>query len=121
VFSHVDIPKGALVWLFDPRFDLGYEREELERVPAHFREFLERYTYDHPSDPDRVVLDCDEGRFMNHCDDANVDISDPFRGIARRAIPAGTELTCDYREFTVGPVAFQPPRHRLARVPVAAE
>lgn len=119
VFSHVDIQPGQLVWLYDPRFDVAYDRDEIERAPAHFREFMERYTYEHPTDPERVILDCDEGRFMNHSDCANVDLTNPSRGVARRFIACGEELTCDYAEFTHGAVEFQPPRHRVAP-PVAA-
>ena len=112
VFSHVDIPKGGLVWLFDSRFDTSYFKDDLATVPAQFREFLERYTYDHPTDPELVVLDCDEGRFMNHSSAPSVDLSDPLRGVATRRIAAGEELTCDYAQFTAGAVEFQPPRHR---------
>ena len=79
VFAAGDIRKGAVVRLFDDRFDTAYEKEELTRVPRHFREFLERYTYDHPRDPDYIVLDCDEGRFMNHATLPNVDVSNPSR------------------------------------------
>lgn len=119
VFSHTDIQKGALVWLYDPRFDTSYFKDDLASVPLHFREFLERYTYDHPSDPDMIVLDCDEGRFMNHAGEPNVDLTNPVRGVANRFIAAGEELTCDYGTFTVGAIAFQPPRHRVR--PLAAE
>ncbi|WP_172293819.1 SET domain-containing protein [Pseudoruegeria sp. HB172150] len=121
VFAHTDIRKGGLVWLYDPRFDVSYEREDIERAPKHFREFLERYTYEHPGDPDRVVLDCDEGLFMNHADVPNLDLSNPSRGVATRLIPAGEELTCHYGQFTVGRVEFQPPRHRVSPVHLAAE
>lgn len=113
VFSHVDIRAGSLVWLFDPRFDASYFREDVDTVPAHFREFLERYTHNHPTDPDMVVLDCDEGRFMNHAAAPNVDLTDPTRGVASRAIRAGEELTCDYATVTAGPVRFHPSRHRV--------
>lgn len=119
VFTHVDIKKGGLIWLFDPRFDVSYFKDDLASVPAHFRDFLERYTYDHPTDPDMIVLDCDEGRFMNHSATPNVDLTNPSRGVATRFIPAGEELTCDYATFTVGDIAFQPPRHRVS--PLAAE
>ena len=112
VFTDTDIPAGRLVWVFDSRFDLTYDRDELDRVPRHFREFLERYTYDHPSDPDRVVLDSDEGRYMNHSEDPNVEMSEAFRGVARRFIPAGAELTCACRRFTQGALVFDGPRHR---------
>lgn len=114
VFSTTDIRKGDLVWLFDPRFDTSIARADMESALPHIREFLERYTYDHPHDPDRVVLDGDEGRFMNHSDAPNVDLSAGDRGIASCDIPAGVELTCDYADFTPGVIEFQPPRHRVS-------
>ena len=113
VFTKVDIRKGGLIWIHDDRFDVSYFKEDMNTVPRHFREFLERYTYEHPSDPDRIVLDCDEGRFMNHSDTPNMDLSNPNRGIATRDIAAGEELTCDYRQFTIGSVEFQPSRHQV--------
>lgn len=116
VFAASDIRKGAVVRLFDDRFDTAYEREELTRVPRHFREFLERYTYDHPRDPDYIVLDCDEGRFMNHAALPNVDVSNPSRCTATRDIKAGEELTCDYAAFCHGSVELQPSRHRIGQV-----
>ncbi|HEU0221713.1 MAG TPA: SET domain-containing protein [Paracoccaceae bacterium] len=121
VFAHVDIKKGDLVWLFDPRFDVSISKREIEAALPHIREFLERYTYDHPWDPDMVVLDADEGRFMNHSDRPNVDLSNVERGVALCDIKAGVELTCDYAQFTSGVVHFQPPRHRVAQRAVAAE
>ena len=121
VFTTQPIKKGGLVWLYDERFDVSYYRDDIERAPKHFREFLERYTYEHPENPDCVVLDCDEGRFMNHADVPNVDLSNPHRGIATGNIAAGEELTCDYGQFTVGAVTFQPSRHRVGQHRVAAE
>jgi uncharacterized protein len=117
VFTHVDIRKGALVWLYDSRFDTSYFRDDLATVPAHFREFLERYAYDHPTDPEMVVLDCDEGRFMNHAATPNVDLSDPMRGVAARLIRAGEELTCDCAASSAKAVAFLPPRRRVGPEP----
>ena len=93
VFASVDIRKGQLVWLYDPRFDISYDLEEVRRAPKHFRDFIDRYTYPDPTDPERVVLDCDEGRFMNNADLPNIDLSGPDRGIAACGIAAGTELT----------------------------
>ncbi|WP_137700862.1 SET domain-containing protein [Marimonas lutisalis] len=120
VFTATQIRPGDLVWFYDPRFDVSYFRDEVEKAPAHFRDFLERYTYDHPTDPDRVVLDCDEGRFMNHSSMPNVDLTDPARGIATRAIAIGEELTCDYAHFTTGAVEFQPSRHQIGQRIAAA-
>jgi SET domain-containing protein len=118
VFSHTDIRKGQLIWLYDPGFDVSFMVSDIERAPKHFREFMDRYTYPHPEDAERVVLDCDEGRFMNHSDDPAMDLSNPSRGVATRDIPAGTEITCDYGQFVHGPLEMQPPRHRVA--PIAA-
>ncbi|WP_319825566.1 SET domain-containing protein [Thalassovita sp.] len=103
VFSHVNIRKGALVWLFDPRFDSSFFTEDRDHVPAHFREFLDRHTFQHPTDPERIVLECDEGRFMNHADLPNVDMTNPARGVALRDIAAGEELTRDYTQFAAQP------------------
>ena len=107
------IRKGQLVWRFEPEFDTSFFLEDVARTPRHFQEFIERYTYPHPTDRDRVVLDCDEGRFMNHSEDPSIDMSDPLRGIARRDIAAGEEITCDYRQFEVTPEGFQPSRHKV--------
>ena len=115
VFAASDIRKGAVVRLFDDRFDTAYEKEELARVPSHFRDFLERYTYEHPRDPDYLVLDCDEGRFMNHAALPNVEIG-KTRGVATRDIRAGEELTCDYATFSNGIVVLHPSRHRIGQV-----
>lgn len=116
VFAATDIRKGAIVRLFDDRFDTTYEKEELSRVPRHFREFLERYTYEHPRDPDFLVLDCDEGRFMNHAAMPNVDLGSSQRGIATRDIRAGEELTCDYAAVNRGTIELHPSRHQIGQV-----
>ena len=116
VFTANHISHGELVWKFDPEFDQVFSLDYIKRQPEHIREFLERYTYAHPSDPTRIVLDSDEGRFMNHADNPNTDFSDPEYGVALRDISVGEELTCDYSRFTIGPVVHQPPRHRLSPI-----
>lgn len=122
VFASQPVKKGAVVWIHDPRFDICYFRDEVDQAPSHFREYLERYTHEHPTDPDRVVLDCDEGRFLNHDPMPNIDRSNPWRGIATRAIAAGDELTCDYSQFSnMLATRFLPSRHRVGQVLHAAE
>ena len=112
VFTTQPIKKGGLVWLYDERFDVSYYRDDIERAPKHFREFLERYTYEHPENPDCVVLDCDEGRFMNHSTTPNTDFRGMSEGFALVDIPAGTEITCNYAEFD-DDLTMQPPRHAV--------
>ena len=120
VFAAEPIAKGELVWRFDRRFDQLISKADLAAAPAHVREFLERYTYEFHDDSDFVVLDADEGRYMNHADAPNVDLTDPEIGVAVRDIAAGEELTCDYACFTVGAIEFQPPRNKVEGLVVPA-
>lgn len=116
VFTSNHISHGEIIWRFDPEFDQIFSTDYVKRQPAHVREFLDRYTYAHPSDPRLVVLDSDEGRFMNHSQRPNTDFSAPEIGVAIRDICAGEELTCDYGQFTIGPVIHQPSRHQLSPI-----
>lgn len=120
VFAAEEIPEGAVVWRFDRLLDQSFPKSVLSEKPSHIREFLERYSYPHFENPDYLVLDGDEGRFMNHSDRPNLDFRDPEFGVANRRIAAGEELTCDYAGFSEGALVFQPPRHLLS-VSVAAE
>ena len=120
LFCHDDIREGDVVWVFDRRFDQLIPLETLAALPPHVQEFVDRYGYPHADHPGFLVLDADEGRFMNHADAPNLDFRFPDKGVALRDIPAGEELTCDYREFVVGELRHQPPRHRVAPVPALA-
>lgn len=116
VFSSDCISHGEIIWKFDPEFDQVFSSDYIRSQADHVKEFLERYTFPHPNDPRLSVLDSDEGRFMNHSETPNTDFSDPEVGIALRDIMADEELTCDYKQFTIGPVIHQPPRHRLSPI-----
>lgn len=116
VFTTNHISHGEIVWKFDPEFDQVFSQDYINRQPDHVREFLDRYTYAHPNDPSLVVLDSDEGRYMNHSDRPNTDFSNPEIGVALRDINAGEELTCDYHQFTIGPVIHQGSRHQLSPI-----
>jgi SET domain-containing protein len=110
VFAAEPISKGTLVWRFDRRFDLMISKDEIASCPPHIRDYLDRYSYEFHEDSNFVILDADDGRYMNHSDLPNVDLTDPEIGIAARDIAAGEELTCDYACFMVGGVEFQPSR-----------
>jgi SET domain-containing protein len=117
VFAAVPVAKGELVWRFDRRFDQVIPKDAVTTAPEHVREFLERYSYEFHEDPACVILDADEGRYMNHSETPNVDLTNPEIGVAVRDIAAGEELTCDYACFTVGAIEFQPPRAPTAAAP----
>jgi SET domain-containing protein len=113
VFCHDDIKAGQNVWRNEPILDVRLPAEQIARLEPHAREFVERYAYPDFANPDLMVLESDEGRFMNHSDDPNLDFSDGIQGLARWDIPAGTELTCHYATFTLGEIVMQPPRHKV--------
>ena len=114
VFTSEAIAKGDPVWRFDDRFDRMIPKADISDAAEHVRLFIERYGYDMPGWPDHLALDADEGRFMNHTEAPNLDFSAPDVGYALRDIAVGEELTCDYREFTVGEVVLQGARHLVS-------
>jgi hypothetical protein len=120
VFAAEPVKKGDVVWQFDPLLDQMIPEEVLAAQPPHVREFLDRYGYPHHELPGILVLDADEGRFMNHADTPNLDFSTPDIGIATRDLSPGEEFTCNYADFTIGEVVHQPPRHRVHNGSAAA-
>ena len=122
VFTRVPIRKGEMVWKFDRTFDQIIPVSTLQTALPHIQEFMERYTYPLPGDPHNfVVLDADEGRFMNHADEPNCEFPpDGEHGWALRDIAAGEELTCHYANFIIGELSFQPPRHAVSPLTASA-
>lgn len=114
VFSNDPIKAGDAIWRFDPRLDRLIDRSILDTADERIHAFIDRYCYEMPGYPDHFVLDADEGRFMNHSDTPNCDFTAPDVGYALVDIAPGTELTCNYRQFTTGELYFQPPRHRVS-------
>ena len=115
VFCRDPVARGEVVWRHDPLLDLRVPRARLADYPANVREFIERYAYVDLRDPAMLVLESDEGKFMNHAARPNTDFRGRDEGIALVDIPAGTELTCDYGEFCEeDALVMQPPRHRVS-------
>lgn len=102
VFAAEAIPEGTLIWRLDDRFDRLIHRREVVDQPESARVFIERYAYPYPHDRDYLVVELDNGRFMNHSDEPNTDFLDPDAGFTRRAIAADEELFCNYNDFDPG-------------------
>jgi SET domain-containing protein len=99
LFAAAPIRAGDCVWVLNERFDVTLTSEELETLPELQRDFFERYAYRHMTRPGFLVLEFDNGRFMNHSGQPNTDFRDPHKGWAIRDIAEGEELTCNYAEF----------------------
>ena len=99
VFAGEFIPAGHLMWNLNPKFDIFVERREIEGLPPYMQDFIARYSYPHLELPGVVVVDSDNGRFMNHSLSPNTDFRMFDKGYALVDIRQGEELTCNYHEF----------------------
>jgi hypothetical protein len=102
IFAAEPIAAGTLIWRLEPSLDRLLRRGDVAVLSEVFRTFVERYSYPYPHDPEQLIVELDNGRFMNHSDAPNTIFSDPDSGFTLRAIAAGEELTCNYAEFDPG-------------------
>ena len=97
LFAEEFIPKGAKIWEFTPNLDLKFTEKEYSQFTHLNADFLYKYTYKCNGE---YILCIDNGRFINHSDDANTDDSSSFlKTIAKKDIQPGEEITSNYNEF----------------------
>ncbi len=106
VFAGEPVSRGRLMWSLNPKFDVFVHPHEMEGLPAHMQDFIARYSYPHLEMQGVVVVDSDNGRFMNHSLEPNTDFRIFDKGYALADIAAGEELTCNYYEFDPGFTGF---------------
>ena len=99
VFAAEPIAAGTLIWQLAPGLDRLIRRNEVASLPPLFQQFVDRYSYPYPHDPEQLIVELDNGRFMNHSATPNTVFSDPDAGYTIRDIAQGEELTCNYAEF----------------------
>lgn len=103
LFCKFPVPKGMKVWVFHPLFDFALNEDDIEGLPESALSFLKMYGY-RSVETNEFIVNLDLSRHINHSDKPNL-ISDQYSNYyAAQDIPAGTELTCDYREFSVSGV-----------------
>jgi SET domain-containing protein len=99
IFAAEPIKAGEVIWRLEPKFDVFFTEAEIDDLPPHMQDFIERYTYPHIRMPGVLILEADNGRFMNHSETPNTDFAGFDQGFAIRDIAQGEEITCNYREF----------------------
>lgn len=90
--------RGDLIWRFDSRVDRIYTEAEIITLPEHVAAYLRTYSTFHAA-TGLYVLCGDNGRYFNHAE-APTTLSDAISfgsDHAAHDLPAGTELTSDYR------------------------
>lgn len=99
VFAGEAVGRGRLMWSLNSKFDIFIQEHELEEFPPYMRNYLAHYAYPHMDMPGVLVLDSDNGKFMNHSLSPNTDFRVFDKGYALVDIAAGDEITCNYFEF----------------------
>lgn len=99
VFAAEPIAAGTLIWRYEPDFDRLVPASWLEDQSQMMQDFLRKYAYPAHDRPDMLVIEIDNGRFMNHTNEPNTDFTKIVEGYALRDIAAGEELLCNYSEF----------------------
>jgi SET domain-containing protein len=99
IFAAAPIRAGDPVWILEEKLDLLLPVGELAMLPELQIQFIERYGYPHMTRPGIIVLEFDNGRFMNHSHTPNTDFRNAEIALATRDIDAGEEITCNYGEF----------------------
>lgn len=112
VYADEFIPAGTLLWQLHSNFSATFSIAEVEAMPPHIREYIHKYSFPHLKMGEGfVVLELDNGRYMNHSDTPNTDFTVFDHGYALRDIRAGEEITCSYYEFDPSfDGKFAPPR-----------
>jgi len=96
VFTATPIPAGTVIWQFVDGVDMRLSEADLLAIPDGVSRMIRSYCYREASGT--YVLCGDNAKFMNHSFDPSCDDDGVFTTV-RRALPSGTELTCDYRCF----------------------
>lgn len=104
IFAGEPIKKGQVIWELMEGLDPVFDAALLQTAPEPIRSYLQRYTYPHYADTGKIILDGDNGRFMNHSTTPNTDFRDMHAhlGYAIADIAEGEEITCNYGEFAPG-------------------
>jgi len=98
LFADEDIPKGTVVWKFNPTIDLLLSEDKIKSLSDAAQRQVHNYAYFDEQDG-AYILCGDDARFFNHADNPNCVDLDHDTVVAAQDIKKGKELTADYRAF----------------------
>jgi uncharacterized protein len=103
LFADENIPKGTIIWEFEPGFDLVIDSQRVQELPEAPKQWMKHYAHLSKKNG-KYTLSMDNDRYINHAADPNtIDIDtgrEELATVARRDIRAGEELTCDYLAYS---------------------
>ncbi len=100
LFCREALPKGTKVWAFNPLFDLVISEADILALPQPVINFMKMYSY-RSRETKELIVNVDLSKHMNHSDSPTLISDAESNYYAAENLPAGTELTCDYRAFAV--------------------
>ncbi len=98
LFAGEFISKGTVTWEYDPDFDTGYTKRQIDSLPDSQRSYMMHFCY-FDKKIKKFILCCDNQKFINHFPVKENVLSTPRKDTALRDIYPGEELLCDYRKF----------------------
>lgn len=97
IFSLERVPKGKLVWKFDPSIDKSFALKEINLCPPSVRNYLFKHCYS--PDGEEFIFCGDGGIYTNHSDTPNTRSLSLTELVAACNIYPGDEILSNYREF----------------------
>jgi len=94
------IAKGTKVWEYHPLFDLAFSEADVLSLPASMHSFMRMYAY-RSVETKELMVNIDLSRHMNHAENPTLICDAESNYYAAFDLAPGTELTCDYRVFSM--------------------
>ena len=95
LFADQNIPKGTIVWKFNPVIDHKIRPEKIGSLLKHVQDHVYTYAY---FDRGNYILCGDFAIFINHSKISNLDSRGEV-GVATRSIKKGEEITDNYHHY----------------------
>ncbi len=103
LFAGEFLRQGKQVYIYDPRFTIIVDEDEVILMAPAAQESFLKYSYKGTGDfrlNSAFYYNIDDARYINHSDDPNLLWVPKFNiYLAKENIEKGTELTCDYSVF----------------------
>jgi len=97
VFADVFIPKGTVIWKYNPYFTYKISAKKISKFTESEKARLKFLPYYWVDKRGNYMIPLDHDRYMNHSREANTESVDDNNDIANRDIQIGEEITVDYR------------------------
>ncbi len=106
LFADEPIPKGTVVWKFEPALDHLYSEDAIKLLSEPAQTQFHNYAFLDKTHQ-QYMLCGDDARFFNHSDNPNCDDEHPDITYALKDISVGEEMTVNYKDF-YGDIAMHP-------------